>query len=638
MALALLRQHRRWFYVFLWVVILSFVILYIPSFDPQQQQLADDTLATVGGQTIRTREFQAAYVDQIRRFQQMSQGRLDDAMIERLGIREQVLSSLASQKIIGLEATRLGIKVDDDAVARAITEDPNLQVNGAFVGADRLRSFLQSQGKTLRDFEEDVRRQLQAERFQRLVTDGVQVAGAEIEAEFRKRTDLARAEYVHVMTASYEGESAATDAEAQARFEANKEAYRLPERRRVSYILVDPAPLRAKTVVQGSEIEAYYRNRASEFQTPEQVCGRHILLKVRGEGGAEGRPEAEAKSLADKALARVQRGEAFEAVAKAVSEDTSASSGGSLGCFPRGQMVPEFEAAAFALAAGATSDLVRSPFGFHIIRVDSRVAPGVIPIEQARARIQAILQDTKSRQAASTQTEAILTALNAGRTIEQAAAEQSLAVQKSEPLAPGRGAAPLFDPGLLAKTFELQAGQTAKEAFPAGAGAAFIRVDEILPSNIPDFAEVKEDARRDASRTKARERARALAQRVADQARTVGLDRAARAEKLTRKQTDGLLGRGQVFTDIPSAEAFESRAFALDVNAVSDPIETPAGFAVVRLIEKKTSDRAALEVQRETLRESIAATRRQQLFESYMRTLADRYPVERNAAAIARLR
>jgi peptidyl-prolyl cis-trans isomerase D len=638
MALALLRRHKRWLYVFLWVVILSFVILYIPSFDPQQRQLEEDTLATVGGETIRSREFQSAYVEQIRRYQAMSQGRLDDAMIERLGLRDQVLSGLVSQRIQELEARRLGISIDDATVARAITEDPQLQSNGAFVGAEALKRFLQSQGKTLPDFEEEVRRQLQRQRLGQLVSDGVRVSDAEVEAEFRRRTDLVRAEFVHVDAARFEAESQPTDAEIAARFESRKEAYRLPERRRLSYVLVDPVALRSKVVVQGTEIEAYYRNQASEFETPEQLCASHVLVKVRSEGSTEGHEEAEARRRAESALARIRRGEAFATVAKAVSEDSSAANGGSLGCFPRGQMVPEFEVAAFALAAGATSDIVKTSFGFHIIRKESLIPAGVTPIEQARNRIQATLQDSKARQMATEQATRIADGISRGQTLEALAQEQGLTVQKSEPVAPGAGVAPLFDPGLLAAAFELKAGQTARDAYPAGAGAAFFRVDEILPAKIPDLSEVRDRVRADALKAKAKERARAVAATVSAASRASTLARAAAAQKLERRESGGLLARAQAFSGIPTSEAFETAAFALEPGVVSDPIETAAGFAVVRVVEKKQSDRAAFEAQKDSLRESLARQRKQEFFQSYMQTLIDRYPVERNAQAMARLR
>ena len=115
------------------------------------------------------------------------------------------------------------------------------------------------------------------------MTDGVRVSDAEVSAEFRRRSELIRAEYVHIPIAQFEAAIQPTDEEIKARFEANKDRFRMPERRVLSYLLVDPTELRAKVLPTGTEIENYYRTNTAEFTTPPQVCGRHILVKVKQE-------------------------------------------------------------------------------------------------------------------------------------------------------------------------------------------------------------------------------------------------------------------------------------------------------------------------------------------------------------------
>jgi parvulin-like peptidyl-prolyl isomerase len=170
MALAFLRRHRRWFFVFLWVVILAFVILYIPNTDPATS-LANTTVATVGGQAIQANEFQRVYLRQRRQFLDMNQGQIDEAMLERMGLREQVLSSMVRARLEALEADRLGFQVDDKALVKAITDDPQLQMDGRFIGTATLTRMLQSRGMTVVDFENEVRAQLKAQRLREAVTD-----------------------------------------------------------------------------------------------------------------------------------------------------------------------------------------------------------------------------------------------------------------------------------------------------------------------------------------------------------------------------------------------------------------------------------------------------------------------------------
>jgi peptidyl-prolyl cis-trans isomerase D len=471
------------------------------------------------------------------------------------------------------------------------------------------------------------------------VTDGVTVSDAEVTAEFRRRSDLLHAEYVHLATAPFEAAIQPTDAEVVARFEANKERFRLPERRVLSYILVDPAELRAKVLPTGTEIETYFRANAAEFSTPAQVCGRHILVKVKqSAAAAEGHEDGEGKALIEAASARLKKGEAFEKVAKEASEDSSAANGGSLGCFGRDQMVPEFSEAAFALAQGATSDIVKSPFGYHIIKVDSILPESKQSLEQARKRIEAQLQESKARELAGQKAEAVVTALKANQTLEQIAANQGLTVKKSEPLQLGKGAGVLSSPVLLSTAFELKEKETSKEGFPAGGGAAFIRLDQVLAPKIPEVAEVKDEVRRDLIRHQAREKAREAARLLAADAGRTDLAKAAARAKATRIETKGLVGRGQAFTEIPQSSTLEDQAFGLEDKQLSGPLDTPTGVAIVRVIEKKTSDESALVQQRESIREGLIAAKKDRLFSSYLQTLTDRYPITQNAEALAGIR
>jgi peptidyl-prolyl cis-trans isomerase D len=638
MALAFLRRHRRWFFVFLWVVILAFVILYIPNLDPATS-LANSTVATVGGEPIQLAEFQRLYATQRRQFLEMNQGQIDEAMLERMGLRDQVLSSMLRDRLESMEADRLGFQVDDKAVIKAITEDPQLQNNGQFIGSATLTRLLQARGLTVLDFENQVRARLKAQRLREAVTDGVTVSDAEVSAEFRRRSDLIHAEYVHIPTAPLEAAIQPTEAEIAARFEANKERFRFPERRVLSYLLVDPVEMRAKVLPTGTEIESYYRANEAEFSTPAQVCARHILVKVKQNAAAtEGHEDAAAKALAEAALARLKKGEAFEKVAKEASEDSSASNGGNLGCFAREQMVPEFADAAFALASGAQSDLVKSPFGYHIIKVDTKLPENKIPLDQARKRIETQLQDTKARELAAQKSEAVAEALRSGQTLEQIATKQGLTVKKSDPIQLGKGAGVLNNPYLLSNAFELKTGETSKDGFPAGSGAAFFRVEEVLAPKVPTLAEVKEEVRLDLIRHLAREKAREAARALAADASRSDLAKAAARAKATRVESKGLVGRGQAFVEVPQSGTLEDQAFALPEKQISGPLDTPTGVAIVRVIEKKTSDEAALVAQRESIRANLIAAKKDRLFSSYLQTLTERYPITRNAEALANIR
>jgi len=196
----------------------------------------------------------------------------------------------------------------------------------------------------------------------------------------------------------------------------------------------------------------------------------------------------------------------------------------------------------------------------------------------------------------------------------------------------------LTSPVLLSRAFELKAKETSKDGFQAGAGAAFIRVDDILPPRTPELSEVKEEVKKDLVAAMAREKAREAARALAADAERTDLSKAATRAKVTRVETKGLVGRGQAFTEVPQSSILEDLVFDLPEKKLSAPLETPSGVAIARVLEKKTSDEAALVQQRESIREALVAAKKDRLFSSYLQTLTDRYPISRNAEALASLR
>src|SRR5262245_52015087 len=222
MALAAMRRHRRWLYGFLWIVIAAFVILYVPALSDQTQGTLGETVVNVGGLKISAGEYQRAYSRQRAFYAQMYQGRLDENMLQRMGLDSQVLESLVSERLVALEAKRLGITVSDDAVARAISSSPNFQDNGKFIGKDEIRRRLERAGMSEADLERELRQQLERESLEGLIGAGIEASDAEVEREFRRQTEQVRLEYVLADAARYRAGVTPSEDELKSRFEAKR--------------------------------------------------------------------------------------------------------------------------------------------------------------------------------------------------------------------------------------------------------------------------------------------------------------------------------------------------------------------------------------------------------------------------------
>jgi peptidyl-prolyl cis-trans isomerase D len=635
MALATMRRHRRWLYVFLWIVILGFIVFYIPaSWQGVDAGSPGEALSTIGGEKITVAEFQNAYRSQM----QMYQGRVSADMLRRLGIESQVLQTLEARKLIALEAQRLGLSVGEDAIARALTTMPQFQENGRFVGTAAIKRWLEYQNMSPAEFEEELRGQILRDQLEALVTRGLGVSPAEVEQEFRRRTEQAKVEYVQVDSAPYRSQAAVTEDEVKSRFEKARDAYRIPEQRVLAYLLVDEDALRTRATVTDADLEAYYREHTDEFKEEEQACASHILIKVKATPEAkEGHPEAEAQQIAQGLLAKIKAGADFAELAKKGSEDQgSADRGGDLDCFPRAAMVPEFANAAFGLDPGQTSDLVKTNFGYHIIRLASRREEQVLPLAAVKERIRPMVTAEKTQKLLDEQVGRAQAALRAG-SLEDAAKAIGQTVVTSPAFSLSAPPEPLSSPALAARAFSLKSAETDRDGFPVSRGHVFFRVGEVKPARAAELTEVQDKIKAELLEEKALALARGQAEAVRARAEAQGLEKAAAALKLVRKETPALVGRGQALGDLGDSAAVEEAAFGLPVGALSGPVRTSRGYAVLRVLERKGFDPAAFAGQKAAVSESLLEQKRSQLFQAFLSEARDRYVVERNPEALRRM-
>jgi len=632
-----MRRHRRWLYGFLWIVILAFVILYVPALTDRGQGTPAETLVDVGGLKVSLGEYQRAYNRQKQYYSQLYQGRLDENMIRQLGLEGQVLETLVSERLVQLEAKRLGIAVPDEAVARAIATAPDFQDAGKFIGKDEIRRRLELAGMSEDDLELSWRQRIERESLEGLIGAGVQVSDAEVEREFRKRTEQLRLEYVQVDSARYKAAVAPTDDEVKARFESKRDSYKIPEKRVLSYVLLDRPTLQPQVAVTDRELEVFYNDHREDYRQQEEACASHILVKVKQGDAAAGHTDADAKALAEKALEQLKAGADFATLAKKASEDTgSAAQGGDLGCFQPGRMVPEFDDAVFALEPGGTSELVKTQFGYHVIRLVSKKDATVQPFAEVKERIRASLLDRKVVELGEQKAQALADALAHKKTLEEAAKAQGLTVQKSAPFARGELPPGLASPTVVARAFQLKQGEPEKEGFSVAQGAVFIALAEVQPARGPELQDVKERVRGELVDEAALAKALETSVQLRAKAESAGLEKAASALQLVRKETPSLTGRGQPLGDLGTGLALEEAAFALPEKTLSAPVRTQSGWALLRVLEKKPFDAAEFDRQKAALRAGLRQQRQSELFRAFLIAARDRYEISRNAEAYKR--
>ena len=363
-----MRRHKNWLKWSLALVCLAFVIFYIPDFlrGNGADAASSDTIAKIEGHEIKGGEFRRTYQAQLQAYRSAYGGNMSEQLLKQLGIEQQILQQMVDEQAALAEGTRLGVEVSDEEVRQRIFATPAFQDNGHFIGEQRYQQLLRRQSPPMipAEFENGIRRSLTVEKLRSLLSGWLSIPDNELEQEYRRRNDKVKLAVVSFTTDSFRTQANATDAEVASYFDAHTPDFKMPEKRKIRYLLVDIDALRAKVVVPPADVERSYNEGIDQYTTAEQVRASHILLKT------EGKDDATVKAKAEDVLKQAKAGADFAELAKKYSEDEgSGKNGGDLDYFGRGRMVPEFDQVAFALQPGQMSDLVKTQFGYHIIKL-----------------------------------------------------------------------------------------------------------------------------------------------------------------------------------------------------------------------------------------------------------------------------
>ena len=228
-----MRRHRGWLKWSLALVVLTFIIFYIPDFLRRDSTgatgaTARETVATVDGHNLLAGEFQQRYVAQMQAYQQQFGGSMNAQLLRQLGVDQQVLSQMVDEQVAVLEAERQGITVSDDELAQRIMAIPGLQENGRFIGEARYEMLLRQQRPPLTksQFEERFRRSIMVERLRTALTDWMAISDKELDTEYRKRNEKVKLQVVAFTADRFRDKVSLSDADIASYFDAHKAEYR----------------------------------------------------------------------------------------------------------------------------------------------------------------------------------------------------------------------------------------------------------------------------------------------------------------------------------------------------------------------------------------------------------------------------
>jgi peptidyl-prolyl cis-trans isomerase D len=589
-------------------------------------QPSQGVIAKVAGQNVTTQEVQARAKAMVQQ-----QGPQYAAMANQLMpmFLPQAAQQLIAGKAIVAEAERLGLKATEADVRDELEHGRYAATffpGGKFIGQQAYEGLLAQNNLTAEGFEQDVRNDILQQKLVTLVTGSASVSEAEIRQQFTKSSTKVKFEYAVLSQDDIRKGLHPTDDELKAFYTRNKATYNnsIPEKRKIEYTLLDKSKVLAGVQVTADDLRAYYDQRRDQYRVPEEVKVSHILIKTPP-AGADGKVDEkaveEARKKAEGVLKQLKAGGKFEDLAKKNSDDPgSGKQGGDLGWIGRGRTVPEFEKAAFSLPKGQLSDLVKSTFGFHIIRVDDKHEAHVKTLDEVKGEIEPLIRQQKAGRLMENAGNALLDqARREG--LEKAAAAKGLSVVNTDFISradvlPGIGVTPQF----------MDAVFTAREKAPPdlaqlSQGSVVFEVLGVRPPATPAFEEIRTRVENEFKNERASILLAQKTQELSDRAKSEhDLKRAAKELGATLKTSDFVLPDGQV-PDVGSMTGQAAVAFTMKPGEISGPIATGSNGVVLSVLEKQEPTEQDFAARKDQIRDGLLQSKKQDLFGLFLTNL-----------------
>jgi peptidyl-prolyl cis-trans isomerase D len=615
--LDIMRRNKR-IKLVLWAVIaslgLGMLLFFIPGTNLGGDTV-DNSAATVDGQSISLREYKSAYHKLVQRYSRNGKNPIDNEMLKAMGVPNQVLDALINAKVINIIAKRFGIEITPAEIQRTIEAIPIFQNQGKFIGVESYKEIVANNlNISVSEFEEEINNQLLVKKLREVLTDSLDVGELEIREEFSHTNQKTQVDYALLKVEEYKKRLKPTEAELRSYFDEHKAAYTVKEKRRAQYLLVPFSQFVPSMKINEQEIAAELRKQSHD----ETVEVAHILFSV-----SDSAKDASAKAKAEDVLKRAKAGENFAALAKKYSEDPgSAGRGGELGPVHRGGgLVKEFEDAAFSLDSGKISELVKSQYGYHIIKALKHEKP-----TKEACRTSLILK--KARDEAKRYAKDAASLLEKQKDLSLAAGKLGVKAEiKETPLIKNDDT--LSDAGIPEamrdEIFKLKEIDAIGKVVENPMGYAIPKLLEVQMPRPADFSESRSQVEKQYADFKAKELVRADAQKLSEEAIKQGsLEKPAKAMGLSIKRSEEFSISGTPSPEIGPNSQFTKAAFDLKPGAVSTPQSIDENMTTVFQVKSRTPfDELAYQKEKPELRTRLLQSMQEPYFQDYVRRVTE---------------
>ncbi len=351
-----------------WVIIVLIIIPFA-LFGIDQFTSGDkiEIAAKVNGNPVMIADFERSF-DTVKRQYQENFGEMYASLVQEDKLRQQVLDDLIQRNAINQKTTSEGFAISDAQLMQIIQGQKMFQDKGAF-SLSRYEDVLKNNAYSKERFEQSQRQFMQRSQFDGIASASEIIGDSEVSALAGLESQQREVGYLRIDHRPFLTTENVKDEQIKSYYDANLDKFKSSEQVELDYIRLSVDALLKSIKVTDDQLLAYYKDHADKVQLPEKRNVRHILIMAAKD--ADTKIDTDAKAKAEALLAQITSGADFAKLAKENSQDPgSASHGGELGFFQHGDMVPEFETAAFSLAkVGDISPVIRTSYGYHFLQL-----------------------------------------------------------------------------------------------------------------------------------------------------------------------------------------------------------------------------------------------------------------------------
>ncbi len=611
-----------------WIIAVVFIVSIALMYGRSAFQGENEkSLAEVNGVVISYQDFLQVYQNTYEIYREQLQEDISPQLEQYL--KSQVLAELVKNELLWQEAKKAKVKVSQEEVNETV-----LRIMEPFGSQEAFMRFLEYRHILYSEVEEDIEKELAMDKLTQVIRDSVAVTEEELKNHWIIENEKIGVSYVVTKPEKYKDEIEVTKEELQEYYEEHKENFRMPEKVKVDYILIKPEDLADKvSEVSKEELENYYQENLPYFSIAEERRASHILIQIADSANPE--DDEKAKEKIEEIERELKGGADFATLAKEYSQDSaSAEKGGDLEFFTYYEMVPSFSEAVFSLEeVGDVNKIVKTPFGYHLIKLTGIKASYVKPFQEVEERLKQIWKDDKSEALAQEE------ANNIRKEIEK----KSSAFEEYIKEYPQRIKTTSFfaqeeeieDLGYLREFSQLAFSLKAEEissVLEIPEGYCLLKLKERESSFIPSLEDVAGKTEEKLIEKKSEEIAEGIANEIAIEAK--GEDLSILSTKLdleyknleSLKRTDWVEGMSS-----EDSQQFIEAAFSLQEGEISKPLDLLFGYYIIELNTRELLLDDFSE-QREEFKENFLAQRKEQTLDLWLQQIWEKAEIIDNSS------